>query len=508
MESYHLSKALLTFVAFVILVLLSKQQSVIQLYFTPFDNEVKDIFDATSTLSSFRGSASYQPHSLPVPTNGVTNSHNEVDDNVEVSSGRSVPNNFGSAPGRTSNDWSVLLTHELDGSSMHRLIRAHEQLKDESGTSWCNITSNLLIVLERDENGNDDRWVLQSHSFDGERKTMGGDEYHVTWTQGHHNNENGTAAPSLPTAVATAFDRNDGTYDLRFVAPPRGPGELSSTPDDTLFPDTNGTLRVTLQYSCGQGAIPQNEKDDWRSSGCLNYVYEKEDVPAPPYVTRFIPPNGGRLSPSSELINLTKYDKVVAVGDSVMRGFIVKDPELKNVIEPETTKDNSYYYENIAAPLDSDNLAKFHEWIQRDLDKFSSVRNNTALIVGSAAWDILRPEVTQGRQFTNHQQSIKKLVNWIKTEYPAVDLYWLSPMAIHIHAVQEKNVKNGLMRYMSSSRSRYLYDVQKMIMEEMDVTFLDVYKATFLSAEQHWPVGDGIHYKKEFCRMMLDWFYL
>jgi hypothetical protein len=61
-------------------------------------------------------------------------------------------------------------------------------------------------------------------------------------------------------------------------------------------------------------------------------------------------------------------------------------------------------------------------------------------------------------------------------------------------------------RYMSESRSRYLYNLQKDIMNELNVPFLDLYEATYLSADRLYP-SDGRHYKPDLNRMMLSWFY-
>jgi len=245
-------------------------------------------------------------------------------------------------------EWKVLLTTELDVASRSRLAEAEKGLKSMNNTSHCSLTSSVLIFpgigQKGDENSN--RWVLQSLSPDGENKTIGGDEYYITWT--HGKNENITTQEwmdhhnaSFPTAVANVFDRNDGTYDLQFVIPPT-PYSVS-IPD--VFDNTNsmvGTLKVTLQYSCGIGTVPQNEKKDWQLSGCLSFVYEKERVPAPRHLQQFIPPNDdSSASPSPERVNFTKYDKVVAVGDSVMRGFVVKNSYDRFAIRPETIKENS-----------------------------------------------------------------------------------------------------------------------------------------------------------------------
>jgi hypothetical protein len=67
-------------------------------------------------------------------------------------------------------------------------------------------------------------------------------------------------------------------------------------------------------------------------------------------------------------------------------------------------------------------------------------------------------------------------------------------------------------RYMSASRSRYLYRVQKRITEEEcaemgNIVFLDLYEASYLSADWLFP-SDGRHYRPDWNRLMLQGFYL
>ena len=60
--------------------------------------------------------------------------------------------------------------------------------------------------------------------------------------------------------------------------------------------------------------------------------------------------------------------------------------------------------------------------------------------------------------------------------------------------------------YMSASRSAYLYEAQKKIMEELSVPLLDVYEASYLSAFQTKP-KDGRHYTKEFNRLLVNYLF-
>jgi hypothetical protein len=59
---------------------------------------------------------------------------------------------------------------------------------------------------------------------------------------------------------------------------------------------------------------------------------------------------------------------------------------------------------------------------------------------------------------------------------------------------------------MSKSRSKYLHELQKQVMKELNVPVLDLYEATYLSASKLYP-SDGRHYRPELNRLMLGWFY-
>lgn len=61
-------------------------------------------------------------------------------------------------------------------------------------------------------------------------------------------------------------------------------------------------------------------------------------------------------------------------------------------------------------------------------------------------------------------------------------------------------------RYMSASRSQYLYELQKNIMKSLHVPFLDLYEATYLSSDQLYP-SDGRHYRPDLNREMIGWFF-
>ena len=141
-----------------------------------------------------------------------------------------------------------------------------------------------------------------------------------------------------------------------------------------------------------------------------------------------------------------------------------------------------------------------------------------ALLLCSALWDILDSQDTmQGESYDNHRQALQEYIERIRQSYPHVTIVWKLPMAVHPHVVQlerlvdaetGKPVLFGIdrLRYMSKYRSRYIYELQKELMQELDVKVLDIYDATHLSAHRLYP-SDGRHYRADLNRLMLNWFF-
>jgi len=341
----------------------------------------------------------------------------------------------------------------------------------------CPVTSQVRLVLH------DRRWILESLDNDGKLKTVGGDEYYITYT------DDSMTSSTSPTAVAFVRDCHSGTYELSFVTSP------SLNTSVTTLSGT-GTVSIILQYSCGIGHLAPPSKANWSTGGAINVRFAVEHVTAPP-MKSFVPPHG---------IDLGQYDQVVAFGDSTMGHFVGR-----NLIWPGG---------NVGAPLNTDTIRNQIQWKDRITPSMiSQIKHyvsdakrqfpNVALLVGSGVWDIIADEEgRQGPQFHDHREALRVLVAAIRMEFPTLDLYWKSHTAMHIHRVADKKDWFHLERvfYMSTSRSYDLYRYQNDIMAELNVTFLDLYPATYLSAEQLREL-DGRHYSKDFNMKMLNWFY-
>ena len=90
------------------------------------------------------------------------------------------------------------------------------------------------------------------------------------------------------------------------------------------------------------------------------------------------------------------------------------------------------------------------------------------------------------------------IYNFFKSAHVVVDrgTKWFGP--------PHKALKR--IKYMSTSRSDYLYNLQSHIMKELKVPVLDVYQASLLSGDWHFPT-DGRHYRPEFNQWTHNWFY-
>jgi hypothetical protein len=261
-----------------------------------------------------------------------------------------------------------------------------------------------------------------------------------------------------------------------------------------------GTITIVLQYSCGIGHLAPPTKANWSTGGAISRSYIVGNVTAP-RMEPFVPP-------SHDDINLGTYDQVIVYGDSTMGQFAAAG---HNLVWPAG---------NIGTPLNLDTIKKPRErkgvvspsmihQIKHDVTNAMKNHSKVALIMGSGVWDITADdEAIQDSQFHNHRQALRELIAAVQQTFPNLDLYWKSHTAMHIHRVADQKDWYHLDRvfYMSTSRSFDLYRYQREIMLDMNVTFLDLYEATFLSVEQLLE-GDGRHYTPAFNEKMLSWFY-
>jgi protein-tyrosine-phosphatase len=391
-------------------------------------------------------------------------------------------------------------------------------------------------------------WLLTSIDGDGNEKVAGGDEYYITYTAKGGGSTDATSRShktmeekedqdpnhTCYSAVAIVEDLNNGAYWLDFCATPTSP----QVPPQ----EVGGTLTIYFQYTCAIGTMAPPTKQAWSNGSYTHTKYDTDlkHLSRPP--TRpFRHPNcgftpdpgvrsqrGSRASlniETSTQIDLKKFDLIVALGDSTMLQLVRQRPSQKGKY---FFQDNLCYAEKVSFALNSQTVSSFLDMLEQGSGMhLRNVKDfpRRAVMVGSAMWDILDSKDTlQGTQYKDHQEACRTLIRKIRLSYPDVNILWKSPTAVHIHVVDlDRMVVSNMgeaalfgierIRYMSSSRSKYLYDIQEaLVMDEQRrhgidaVTFLDLYEATLLSADWLFP-SDGRHYRPDLNRLMLQWFY-
>jgi hypothetical protein len=378
----------------------------------------------------------------------------------------------------------LLLPNSTDATAENRVLKqlVNVTTLDEENNPLhnCSVTTQVGIFRL------DSQWLLQSIDAQGNDKGVGGDEFYITFTDNVERNSNSSERKA--TAVALITDRQDGTYLLDFVTTPMNPkpGNLTGA----------GILTVHFQYSCGIGRIYQPLKDSWKGGGSSMTSFSAKTI-EPPLRTFQPPLNHG--------IDLSVFNLTISFGDSLMDMLVKHDG---NPLRP-----NLHFRVSVRSELSTKGLPvilrKLRRWHKHEL---INTNKSVALIMGSSIWDILQPRNIQGPLFTDHLNATRQLVETIQKHFPAVTLFWKAPSTAHPHriALEEcyRDPKCLLRaRYLSSSRVEYLHRKQmRLMMDELRVPVLDVFEASYLSADWTLP-GDGRHYDVAYNKMVLSWYY-
>lgn len=345
-------------------------------------------------------------------------------------------------------------------------------------------------------------WLLTSLDSNGNPKTKGGDEYYIAFTANKMPADEGDPVVRPYTAVALIDDLRDGSYRLDFSATPACP----VPPEEPL----GGMLTIYFQYSCGIGKMAPTSKKKWTNGGYTHKRYDVQLSTNPP-ISPFTGPD--------IRYDLSQFDLLAAFGDSTMEQLVRQRPNKKGKY---FFQSNVTLGQKVSTGLNSRTVIMFVDMLENCLGALLRDAMNypkRAILIGSCLWDILDSKDTlQGEGYADHVQACREYIQHIRERFPDVRIVWKSPMAVHIHVVDvERLVVSKIgeaalfgterIRYMSASRSKSLHIMQKQIMQEHgQVWFLDLYKATYLSADWLFP-SDGRHYRPDLNRLMLSWFY-
>lgn len=434
----------------------------------------------------------------------------------------------------------LLIPADPDVSAQQEVERAtHMDAKYSVGVC-CQVELHLhtshhrpLDLIDDEHNDESCADVVYCRDQEGKRKTWGGDELYIRYeefavdnTKNNTKNKNDNSVENhsqdhrlLLQAVALMEDQKDGSYLLDFVETPMSPSrtnELSNANngDDDDEENIISVFSVYLEYSNGIGSLPPPTKAEWEHGGYTHKAYHhschRNEVMRP----RILP-----FCPPVPTIHLNSFKRVLAFGDSTFCQLCRQRPNLKG----------KYYFqsnlragEKVRVGLNSETVSELIELLHQEfggmLEQADNKSSCTALMVGSCLWDILNSQDTlQGSNFDDHIEACHTYITTIRQRYPHVIVIWKLPTAVHIHWVDLDRVVEhdratatlfgrDRIRYMSASRSKHLYELQKHLMEELEVPMLDLYQATYLSADWLYP-SDGRHYRPDLNRKMLGWFY-
>lgn len=367
------------------------------------------------------------------------------------------------------------------------------------------------------------QWVIQSLAQDGTPKTVGGDEFYVSFTLESDVGRKNVLDPVTqqtvqhPTLVAIPTDLEDGNYTLEFFTPPVPEWNNHNNLPTQQNGETNGILTIYLTYTCGMGLVTQ--KSDWKSRGSLDFVHQQPNVPLPPWKA-FQPPTIHK--------KLSTYDYVAAFGDSVLGLFVGQYRDNKKFIRYPAMREfpslpNLHFRGNIRKPFanNTQELQQlFQKWHGRQLLE-QHTNHTTAILMGSGTWDLGKITWTGGDEFFSLEpvlHAYQSFWEWLLQEYPKAQLYWKALSAMHPHNLMDlstvlpenlERVQKGTM-YVSAARAKALdLALVELILEQFagKIEVLDVYHATALTAEWLFP-ADSHHYQWEMNRhMFMEWFY-
>lgn len=408
---------------------------------------------------------------------------------------------------------SLFLPETPDGSLAERLRRDLSQSSYKEIFSSCSATCQVQLIPKCPY------WELQTFDEHGAPKTVGGDEFYVTYTDSsifrfdHDDppfestrslvNESSSKFKPNPgnfTAAAWIMDLQNGRYRLDFQC-----GPFSSC----LLGKTTGILTVYFQYTCGIGRMGPPTKGQWSAGGNSVAQYSTTTFIRGPPLRSFEPPIATN-STNRNRLNLNDFESVLPVGDSLLRQLLKPLPGIR--------------FTNIGKPLKTSTVQQWKDHLTHYYGKTGQLQSDrTALLLGSAVWDVLTPDQVSGgeiKTWDDHGQAWHELISYIRTTYPKVTIMWKSPTALHVHvpmiqihqgAVNElerhfgkRNFYQRLL-YMSASRSWELYQLQKKWCQEENIQWLDVYAATYLAADET-EIGDGRHFSSRLNTRMVHWF--
>jgi len=385
--------------------------------------------------------------------------------------------------------WTLLIP--ADGPDPHpqEVIDAIRRQDPGPLDPLCSTTSQVMITNPKHLHKNGfGPMKLLSLNAEGKPKTIGGDEYYVTYTANEKRHDY-----QSPDAVAHIIDLEDGSYELHFVQP-IGPNVNDKPRPTSAFESEVGLLEINLEYTCGIGAFSPPSKSNWITGGYIQSHWEAVvESPMIPSITMA----KDRPMPQEFGSKFRNYDGIYAVGNSLMRMWVMEN------------RPNFYYSADYLFPLNMDTLAGWFTTIDTLLQEHPEAKGgNCAIVLGSGVWDTVMGEASM----ESHIEAMEKYIEGVKTRAPLADIYWKSMTGLHVSVFRESGVMGNIktardrLRYLSRSRAKAIYQAQIEVVERMKIPYLDMYNMTYEAQEWH-NKNDALHYQYKFNEFLMDYFY-
>ena len=415
----------------------------------------------------------------------------------------------------------------------------------KTATHECRVTSGIELEIRRDHFSED--WEIHTLDLKGVPKPLGGDNFFIVYSE-YFYDDNGPVYDSdklRPMAVALQTDHYNGTYGLDFVSIPFM--NLPSNASKHNGQRKKGILTVHVISTCFIGGLYPPLKDGWKNGGQTNVTWTIENIDRPYriedwYDDRYAPRRDQEArDPKSKAQNsLADFDRVVFAGDSMltqmtwgtwMYGKRIYHPFATDKIQSGkiwvniTQEDGNpvQFHMPLSPNTATDFLAALDPWIRGGLSEPSdaATTKREALVLGSAAWDVIWPAEWQGPNFENHLSAVKGVLQHLRKRYPRVTLIWKLPYAQHMHSANHEfcfadpaiSPDGGscvrALRYATKERFEKLYKLQKQFIEttfqeDNMVRLLDLYEISYLAGGRWMIAGDSIHYHPDFNNMVLE----
>ena len=217
--------------------------------------------------------------------------------------------------------------------------------------------------------------LLQSY-YGSTEKTIGGDEFYPTIVF-----KSNVSRTEKVVAVGRVSDLRSGLYNVSFQSLTDNVlFKISDEQQKSNIQESSHFLRIVLQYCCGDGALPPPAKQNRLDGGAINKVvpvlYPSSLQPSPWIVRAEKPPF------RQPQINLKKFDRVLALGDSLMEQMVMGGNHSGKV----TYKS---MYQPLATDLMEEHFIRKVQAACKTPRRDACSTNKTLLLLNSGMWNLL-----------------------------------------------------------------------------------------------------------------------